>query len=185
LHRGPEPLPSRARWLHDVGTLALLALILIPFYLLLNQYWKSVLQLIAVYGLLGIGFFRLGRHVRRVMRRSPAEIPPWQGALSSTMPVFQSEAQFGAAEAIQSVCEDPYYLQDVMKPRLRQLLVYRINGMPETSLDALTPAQLARLDQTMLDFLQRRNATGPWARYRYRWQRLQDVLRVLRHLEAL
>jgi hypothetical protein len=83
------------------------------------------------------------------------------------------------------VHKDPYYLQDVLKPRLRQLLVYRMSGALDTPLAGLDIAQLARIDPAVLDFLQRREATGLWARYRYRQQRVQDVLVVLRHLEVL
>jgi hypothetical protein len=181
----PELLAPPARWLHDIGTLALLALILVPCYLLLNQYWQSVLQLIVVYGLLGVGFFRLGRYVRRVMRRTPAEIPPWYGSASPLASLPQADVQFGTAEAIQSVYKDPYYLQDVLKPRLGQLLAYRISGTPEASLATLTPLQLARLDPAILDFLQCHNAATLWAKYCCRRQRLQDVLAILRRLEAV
>jgi hypothetical protein len=93
--------------------------------------------------------------------------------------------QFSAAEAMQSVHKDPYYLQDVLKPRLRQLLAYRVSGAPDTPLEGLDIARLARIEPAVLDFLQRREDTGLWARYRHRQQRVQDVLVVLRHLEAL
>ena len=72
-----EPLTPAARFLHDAGTLALLALVLIPLYLLLNHYWQSLILLVIFYGLLGFFCTRLGRYIRRVMRRLPAEIPPW------------------------------------------------------------------------------------------------------------
>jgi hypothetical protein len=185
LRPAPEPLAPHIRWLHDFGTLALLAVIMVPFYLLLNQYWQSVLQLFVGYGLLGIGFFRLGQYVRRVMRRTPAEIPPWYGTASHPSSLLHADMQFGTAEAIQNVYKDPYYLQDVMKPRLGQLLAYRVSGVPEASLATLTSLQAARLDPVILDFLQCHNATSLWAKYRYRRQRLQDVLAILRRLEAL
>jgi hypothetical protein len=73
----------------------------------------------------------------------------------------------------------------VMKPRLGQLLAYRVSGVPEASLATLTSLQAARLDPVILDFLQCHNATSLWAKYRYRRQRLQDVLAILRRLEAL
>ena len=47
-----EPLTPSARFLHDAGTLALLALVLIPLYLLLNHYWQSLILLVIFYGLL-------------------------------------------------------------------------------------------------------------------------------------
>jgi hypothetical protein len=185
VQRSSEPLPLPSTWPHDLGTLALLAVVLTPGYLLLNQYWKSIIVLLAVYGLLGFGFFRLGRYVRRVMRRTPADIPPWHGTFSHPGPVPQSEAQFAAADAIHSVHVDPHYLQDVMQPRLRQLLAYRLSGTPEATIETLTPAQRRRIDPALLAFLQRRHTTGLWARYRYRRQRLREVLQALRHLGAL
>jgi hypothetical protein len=181
----PEPLLQRTKWAHDLGLLVLLALFLIPLYLLLNQYWKSIIVLLVVYGMLGLGFFRLARYVRRVMRRNPAEIPPWQGGLARPESMPQAEAQFAAAEAIQSVHNDPYYLQDVMQPRLRQLLAYRLSGTPEAVLESLTPTHSLRIDPALLACLHRRHATGLLAKYCYRWQRLQDVLLALRRLEAL
>ena len=47
-----EPLTPSARFLHDAGILALLALVLIPLYLLLNHYWQSLILLVIFYGLL-------------------------------------------------------------------------------------------------------------------------------------
>jgi len=184
LRRTPEPFTPRAHPLHDVSTLALLALVLVPLYLLLNQYWKSLILLTASYIALGFLFWRLGRYVRRVLRHTPAEIPPWYSTTRGPeTPLL--DMQFGAAEAMQSVHKDPYYLQDVLKPRLRQLLVYRVSGALDTPLEALDIARLARIEPAVLDFLQRREATGLWARYRHRQQRVQDVLVVLRHLEVL
>jgi hypothetical protein len=167
-----------------VSTLALLALVLVPLYLLLNQYWKSLILLTVSYMALGFLFWRLGRYVRRVLRHTPAEIPPWYST-TRVPEIPPPDMQFGAAEAMQSVRQDPYYLQDVLKPRLRQLLVYRVNGTLDTPLEALDIARLARIEPAVLNFLQRREATGLWARYRYRQQRVQDVLVVLRHLEVL
>jgi hypothetical protein len=165
--------------------MALLAVILVPCYLLLNQYWKSMVLLTVVYGALGLAFLRLGRYIRRVMRWLPAEISPWHrsGVQVTTTPQF--DVQFSAADAMQNVRNDPHYLQDVLKPRLRQLLVYRLYGMPDVPLDALDTTQLGRVEAAIVDFLQRHEATGLWARYCRRRQRVQDVLAVLRHLEAL
>ncbi|MDQ3831215.1 MAG: hypothetical protein M3361_18330, partial [Candidatus Tectomicrobia bacterium] len=77
-----EPLSLRARCLRDVGKVALLALVCVPVYLLLNQFWQSVFRLVVLYGLLVLFCVRLGEAVHRVMRRLPAEIPPWQEPVS-------------------------------------------------------------------------------------------------------
>ncbi len=55
-----DPLPLSVRLIHDVSTMAVIALIVVPGYLLLNQFWRSILLLIAFYGLLGFAFLRLG-----------------------------------------------------------------------------------------------------------------------------
>lgn len=181
----PELLSLRARLLHDAGTLALLALILTPFYLLLNQYWRSIVTLLAVYSLLAFAFLRLARYVRRVMRRLPAEIPPWH-AIGKPASSSQPSPPFAAAEAIQHAIKDPNYVQDVLKPRLLQLLVYRISGVPDLPLDAVNTAlQHVNLDPRVVTFLQSHEATGLWARYRYRRQRRQHVLATLRQIESL
>lgn len=185
MRHAPEPVPLRTRVIHDVSTLAILALIFVPFYMLLNQYWKSLLLLAAAYGVLTLGFVRLGRYIRRVMRWLPAEIPPWRPVPvgSGTLPQF--DFHFGTAEAIHSAYKDPHYLEDVLKPRLRQLLAYRISGRYEMPFEALDAAQLAHLDAAVVDFLRRPEDTGLWARYRYRRQRVRHVLAVLRSFEAL
>jgi hypothetical protein len=171
--------------LHDVSTLALLVLIAVPFYMLLNQYWKSVTLLAAVYGVLVLAFIRLGRYMRRVMRWLPAEIPPWRPAPVWPGAAPQFDFHFSTAEAIHSVYKDPHYLEDVLKPRLRQLLAYRVSGLLEVPFEALDTPQLAHVNPAVVDFLQRREATGLWARYRHRRQRVHNVLAVLRSLEAL
>jgi hypothetical protein len=165
--------------------LILLVFIVVPFYLLLNQYWKSLIVLVAAYGALGFAFLRLGRYMRRVMRRAPADIPPWQGSLRGMPAALQPATQFGAAEAIQNAYKDPHYLQDVLKPRLRQLLVYRVSGGLNPSLEALDALQWAHIEPAISDFLQRHEATSLWARYRRRRQRLQEIRTVLRYLETL
>lgn len=181
----PELMSLRARCLHDVGMLALLALVLVPVYLLLNQYWQSLFRLTVLYGLLGLFCLRLGGYMRRVMRRLPAEIPPWQG-LPSMAPVTPwLEGRFGATEAIRSAYQDPHYVQRVLKPRLQRLLVYRLSGTHDIPLEALDEAQLARVEPALLDFLRRLEPTGLWARYRHRRQRVDGVIEALRHLEAL
>jgi hypothetical protein len=171
--------------LHDVSTLALLVLIAVPFYMLLNQYWKSVTLLAAVYGILVLAFIRLGRYMRRVMRWLPAEIPPWRPVPMGPGVAPQFDCHFSTAEAIHSVSKDPHYLEDVLKPRLRQLLAYRVSGLLEVPFEALDTPQLAHVDPAVVAFLQRREATGLWARYRYRRQRVHNVLAVLRSFEAL
>jgi hypothetical protein len=180
-----EPLTPAARFLHDAGTLALLALVLIPLYLLLNQYWQSLILLVIFYGLLCTFCTRLGNYTRRVMRRLPAEIPPWH-----TLPMVAPsppglERHFSAADAIQSVRKDPHYVQEVLKPRLRHLIAFRVSGVPDIELEALSASQLAHLDPTLLDFLQRPEATGLWARYCQRQRRVDTVLEMLQCVEAL
>jgi hypothetical protein len=172
-------------WLHDVAKLALLALIFVPVYLLLNQLWQSVIRLIALYGLLTLFCLRLGEYMHRAMRRLPAEIPPWHGA--PTMPPAPSwmDQRFSAAEAIRSAHRDPQYVQTILKPRLRRLLVYRLGGTLDTPLEALDDMQLARVEPALLDFLRRQEPVGVWARFRYRRQRDDDVLEALQRLEAL
>ncbi len=181
----PEPMSLRARCLHDVGMLALLALVLAPLYLLLNQYWQSVFRLALLYGVLAFFCSRVGGYVRRVMQRLPAEIPPWQGVPPALGASPWLETHFGAAEAIRRVRQDPHYVQEVLKPRLHRLLVYRVNGALDVPADGLEDIALAQVDQTLLDFLRRREATGLWAKYRYRRQRVDDVLEALKRLEAL
>ena len=185
MRRVSEIFSWRTHVLHDVGVLAMLALIIVPFYLLLNQYWKSVILLVAVYSVLGLVFLRLGQHLRRITRRLPAEIPPWHGTFPTAPALPQSSMEFGAAEAIRHAYTDPYYLEDVLKSHLRQCLIYRVSGSLTTSLEDLGASQLARIEPTVLDFVQRRDATDLWARYRYRRQRLRDVLTTLRYLETL
>ena len=181
----PEPLTLHARLLHDIGTLALLALILVPFYLLLNQYWKSLLLLLALYGMVGLLFLRLGWYMRRVMRRLPAEIPPWQPLPRAASGSAVTKVLFGDGEALHNVRKDPLYLQEVLKPRLRRLLAYRLHGTADTPFEALDAALLERVDAALLDFLRRREATGLWATYAYRQRRLHDVLEALQRLEAV
>ena len=185
MQHATEPLSLRARLLHDAGSVALLALILVPFYLLLNQYWRSLVTLIIVYGALAFICLRLGRYIRRVMRRTPAEIPPWHTAIRYTPQQQRLSISFSAAEAIQHTIKDPNYVQDVLKPRLRQLLLYRLHGVIDLSPDVPSTLQHADLDPQVITFLQTPEATGLWARYRYRQQRLHNVLMTLRQVESL
>lgn len=182
MRRAPEPLSWQTSLLHDAGTMAILGLLLVPFYLLLNQYWKSLVLLTVLYSVLAFVFLRVGRYIGRVMRRVPAEIPPWQTPPSRILARSTPDLQFAAEEAMQYVRKDPYYLEDVLKPRLCQLLAYRVQSTPHVPLEAL---QTLPLDTAVLDFLKRRDDTGLWARYRNRQQRVQDVLTVLRYLETL
>jgi hypothetical protein len=181
----PEPISLRARYASDAGSLVLLATVLVPVYLLLNQYWQSIFRLALLYGALGVFCMRLARYMRRVLGRLPAEIPPWGGPPASTSSSPWQHTHFGAAEAIRSVRQDPQYVQAVLKPRLQRVLAYRLTGAPDASPEALDPARLSRVHPTLLDFLQRHEATGVWAKYRYRWQRVREVLEALRHLEGL
>jgi hypothetical protein len=181
----PEPKSLRTRYLYDVARLVILALVLVPVYLLLNQYWQSVFVLLGLYGLLALFCIRLGEYMHRAMRRLPAEIPPWHGA-STIGPVAPwGEERFGAAEAIRSAHRDPQYVQMVLKPRLRRVLAYRLGETPDPPLEALDNVQLAQVEPALLDFLGRQEPTGLWARFRYRRRRLDDVLEALRRLEAL
>ena len=182
----PEPLSPSARFLHDTGTLALLAVVLVPLYLMLNQYWQSLVLLVVFYGLFGFFCVRLGRYTRRVMRRLPAEIPPWQAVPTLIPPPPGLEKHFSTADAIQSVRKDPHYVQEVLKPRLRQLVLYRISGVisgvPDGSLEGLNALQRAQLDPVLLDFLQRPEATGLWARYSQRQRRVDTLLEILQRV---
>ncbi|ETX05349.1 hypothetical protein [Candidatus Entotheonella palauensis] len=181
-----DPLPLGVRLLHDVSTIAVIALIAVPGYLLLNHFWRSIILLLAFYGLLSFAFLRLGRHVRRVMRHLPAEIPPWR-AMSAPLRPPRSGVQdtYTSSEVLRHVRKDPHYVQDVLKPRLRQLVTYRLNGSLDCPFEDLDHSQLERVDAELLNFLSRQEPTGLWATYRYRSQRLRDVLTALQYVEAL
>ena len=181
----PEPLSASARLLHDTGMLALLLLVVVPLYLMLNHYWQSLVLLLAFYGLLCLFCVRMGEHTRRVMRRLPAEIPPWQEIMMAAPPPPGLESHFSTAEALQSVRKDPHYVQEVLKPRLRQLVVYRTTGAPDMPLQGLDAAHLASLDPVLRHFLWGQEATGLWARYCQRQQRVDTVLDMLRRVESL
>jgi hypothetical protein len=181
----PEPRFPPTRWLHDIAKLALLALVCVPVYLLLNQLWQSVFRLLVLYGVLTLFCWRLGEYMQRVMRRLPAEIPPWHGVSSAASVPAWMEQRFGAAEAIRSAHRDPQYVQTVLKSRLRRLLVHRLGGSSDLSLEAVDAARLAQVDTALLTFLQRQEPVGLWARCRYRRQREHDILEALQRLEAL
>jgi len=185
LQPAPEPLPLHIRLLHDVASIAIIALVLVPGYLLLNQYWRSVVLLGALYTILGLVFLRLGWYVRRVMRRLPAEIPPWQALPRSTLVPSYPLMPYAHGEAVDSVQKDPMYLQDVVKPRLRQMLAYRLSGSPDIPFESLDEGQLAQIDPDLLDFLNRPEAISLWATYRYRTQRLHNLLAALQRVEAV
>jgi hypothetical protein len=123
--------------------------------------------------------------MRRAMRWLPAEIPPWRQVplWHGTLP--QLDCHFSTAEAIRSSYKDPHYLHDVLKPRLRQFLAYRVSGLFDMPFESLDTAQLTHINPAVLDFLQRREATGLWSKYCHRRQRLHNVLAVLRSFEAL
>ena len=180
-----ESLSASARLLHDTGTLALLALVLVPLYLMLNHYWQSLVLLIVFYGLLCLFCARIGEYTRRVMRRLPAEIPPWQEIMTAAPPPPGLERHFSTADAMQSVRKDPHYVQEVLKPRLRQLVVYRISGVPDMPLQALDATHLAPLDPVLRHFLQGQEETGLWSRYCQRQRRVDVVLEMLQRVERL
>ena len=181
----PEPLVPRARLLNDLSTLACVAVLAVPLYFVCNDYWQSLLRLGGLYGALSIFCLRLGTYMRRAMRRQPAEIPPWAAPLPLAQGRLVLEPYVSATEAIENVYSDPDYVQDVLKPRLEHLLAYRAWGMPQGALAMGEDSQVARLDPALLQFLQRREPTGLWARYAHRQQRVKDVLRTLQRLEAL
>jgi hypothetical protein len=185
LRPGPEPLPLPMRLLHDICMISVLAVVFIPAYLLLNQYWKRLFLLLALYGLLALLFIRLGWYMRRVMRRYPADIPPWQPRLFAMSAPAGTYTLCNHSEVLDNVRKEPHYLQEVVKPRLRQLLAYRISGAPDVAFEELNDTQLARVDPALLDFLSSPEPTGPWAVYRYRTQRLYNLLTALEHVEAV
>jgi hypothetical protein len=180
-----EPIALRTRWLYDIAKLALLALVLVPIYLLVNELWQSIFRLVILYGLLALFCLRLGEYVHRAMRRLPAEIPPWSGLPPAPSVPLWMEQRFGAAEAIVSAHRDPQYVQAVLKPRLRRILAYRLNGTPDLPLESLDAARLAQVEPALLDFIQRQEDVGVCARFRHRRQRDADVHDALRRLEAL
>lgn len=166
--------------------MAVIALIAVPGYLLLNHFWRSILLLLAFYGLLSFVFMRLGGCVRRAMRRLPAEIPPWRAMPAPPRPPRSSvQNAHTSSEVLRHVRKDPHYVQEVLKPRLRQLVAYRLDGSLERPFEDLDAGQLARVDRALLDFLTRREPTSVWATYRYRSKRLHDVLTALRYVEVL
>jgi hypothetical protein len=83
------------------------------------------------------------------------------------------------------VRKDPHYVQEVLKPRLRHLITFRVSGVPDMEMEALTASQLEHLDPILLNFLRRSEATGLWARYCQRQQRVDTVLEILQRVEAL
>jgi hypothetical protein len=180
-----EPLTAHTRWLYDLGKLSLLALVLVPVYLLVNELWQSVVRLVVLYGLLALFCLRLGEYMCRAMRRLPAEIPPWSRLPAATPEPRWMEQHFGAAEAILNAHQDARYVESVLKPRLRRLLAYRLHGTPEAPLADLDAAQLAQVDPVLRAFLERQEDLGLWARFRRRRQRDEDVLDALQRLEAL
>src|SRR5262249_18958978 len=181
----PEPLSASARVLHDTGTLAPLVLVLVPLYLMLNHYWQSPVCLLAFYGLLCLFCVRLGEYTRRVMRRLPAEIPPWQHIITATPSPPGLDRHFSTADALHSVRKDPHYVQEVLKPRLRQLVIYRVSGVPDIPLQTLDEAHLAPLDPVLLQFLRGQEETDLWSRYGQRQRRIDTVLEMLQRIERL
>lgn len=185
MQSAPEPLPLHVRLLHDICSLAVMALVLIPGYLLLNQYWRSLVLLVALYAVLGFGFIRLGAYVRRLIYRFPADIPPWRHREPTNRSARPRLAVPAHDLTITSVQKDPAYLQDVIKPRLRQLLAYRLTGQPSAAFEDLDETHLAQLDPDLVNFLTRPEPLGTWAAYRYRHQRLHNLLAALQRVEAV
>jgi hypothetical protein len=181
----PEVPSARLHYVYDVGRLALIGILLLPFYLVLNQYWQSLVRLLVLYALLAFFCLRLAEYMRRAMHRLPAEIPPWQGLPTKAAAVPWLEQRFGAAEAIRSARRDPQYVEAVLKPRLQRLVAYRLSGTVDVPWQALDRAQLAMLEPDVLAFIRRQEPTGLWARYWYRRQRVRDVIEALRRIEAL
>jgi hypothetical protein len=181
----PEPLAPPARFLHDLSTVSCFALLAVPLYFVLNDYWQSLLRLGGLYVALGMFCMRLGHYIRRVMRREPAEIPPWEAPLLATQAPLLLESHVQATEAMQNVYSDPHYLQEVLKPRLQQLLAYRVWGLPSAPAEALAAAAVTSVDPAVVQFLQRREPSGLWARYTKRQRRVQDVLATLQRFETL
>ena len=180
-----EPLSLRERCLRDIMKLTLLALLVVPVYLLLNHYWQSLLRLVALYAVLILVCLRLAEVVHHLFRRLPAEVPPWHAASRKAPDPAWLEQRFGAAESMRSALQDPQYVQTVLKPRLRRLLMHRLHYPPETPVEVLDEQQGARISPKLLEFLRRQEPTGLWARYARRRQRFNDVCDSLRDLEAL
>ena len=135
--------------------------------------------------LISLLFMRLGVYMRRVMRHLPAEIPPWHIAPASTRSWRARPPIHSSSEAFAHVVKDPFYVQDVLKPRLRQLVAYRLSGSPDVPFEALDEARLARVSPALLEFLSRHEETSLWAKYHYRQQRVHDVFEALQDLEAI
>ncbi len=184
--RQPSEAPTTAsRLWHDTGTFCVLAFVGVPLYLVLNQYWQTFVLLVVCYGLFCLFCARLGGYTRRVLRRLPAEIPPWHaGWVSAPLPQGV-ERHWSTAEAMQSVRRDPHYVQEVLKPRLRHMLAYRVTGRIEASFAELDPGQLAQLDPVLLALLQRQEPTHWWACYRQRQQRVDLALEMCQRLEGV
>ena len=155
-----EPLAPQARFLHDLSTLACFALLAVPLYFVLNDYWQSLLRLGGLYVALGIFCVRLGHYMRRVMRREPAEIPPWEAPLPVSQTLLGLEPHVQATEAIQNVYTDPHYLQEVLKPRLQHVLVYRVWGMPNGSFETLQEADWRKWTRRSCSFCNGASAPG-------------------------
>lgn len=181
----PEALPTPSRAWHEAGTFAILALVVLPLYLLLNRYWQSFILLVVCYGVFGVFCLRLGGYTRRVLRRLPADIPPWHTGLGMVPAPQALEQHWGAADALEHVRTDPYYVQEVLKPQLRQWLADRLTGVPGTPFTTLSADQLAGLDVALLAWLRAEEPTDLWARYGRRQQRVATVLDICQRLETI
>ncbi len=177
-----EAFSWQARLLQDLGRLAGLAVILVPLYLLCNDYWRSIERLIGLYFLLILFCMRLGGGLQRRIKRFPADIPPWRAGGHSAPAELAQDMPFTTAEVVQNIRHDPRYVQDVLKPRLRNLLAYR-SGIEERQGDEAWALRL--MDPVVLAFLQRRETIGMWATYGQRQQRLQEVVEILRRIDGM
>ncbi len=177
-----EPFSWQARLLQDLGRLAGLAVILVPLYLLCNDYWRSIERLIGLYGLLMLFCARLGGGLQRRIKRFPADIPPWHTGGYSAPAGIAQDMPFATAEVVHNIRHDPRYVQDVLKPRLHSLLTYR-TGKPGAQDDAA--GDLSLIDPVVVAFLQRRERVGLWATYSQRQQRLQEVVEILRRIDGM
>lgn len=175
------PLPA----LHDVGMLVLCALGLVPLYLLLNHYWQSLVLLVGLYGFLGFFCLRVGGYIRRVMRRWPAEMPPWHDVTLAPVAMSVSETHCSAVDTLHHVRCDPHYVQEVLKPRLLRLLQYRLTGRTDPPEAPADLAALALRDPILAAFFQGQEPTHLWATYCGRQRRVDTLLDVLQRLEAL
>ncbi len=76
-------------------------------------------------------------------------------------------------------------MQEALRPRLRQLVLYWVSGVPDMTLQALDEAHLAPLDPVLLQFLRGQEETDLWSRYCQRQRGVDAVLEMLQRIERL